>query len=352
MNRLLIFVFFVFIGCNKKDNSVVTPVKPFQIIACDMSFLPQIRQNNIQTKNQYGQSEDMLVTLQKAGVNTIRLRIWNNPSDGHSGLSEVKTLAGEIHQRGMKVWLTVHYSDSWADPGNQQKPLAWEDATYVQLKDSVYSFTKKLMTEINPDFIQIGNEINNGLLWPEGNSSNPEHMNELIKQGIKAVRDCQTPTKIILHYAGYKDAIPFYSKLSSADYDIIGLSYYPHWHGKSLDSLQLMLSAIGSQVNKDIVIAETAYPFTFGWNDWTNNIIGDSSQILPEFPASPLGQHDFLQSIKSIILTSPRGIGFCYWGAEWIAFQGNQATNGSSWENQALWNFNNQASYAIQVFSE
>ncbi|MEI6574581.1 MAG: glycosyl hydrolase 53 family protein [Bacteroidota bacterium] len=348
---LIIFAVFLF-ACHKQESVVDQPVQTQMIKACDLSFLPEIRSANILTKNMNGQPEDMLVTLKNAGVNTIRLRLWNNPSDGHSGFEEVKSMSNEIHQRGMKVWLSVHYSDTWADPGYQQKPGAWINASYNQLKDSVYAYTKKVVLEMNPDYIQIGNEINNGFLWPDGSYNNPDQMFGLLEQGIKAVRDCSGTSKIILHYAGYQNANPFFTKMNELDYDIIGLSYYPLWHGKNLDSLQAQLNIIGTQFNKDILIAETSYPFTLGWNDWTNNIIGDTSQILSEFPANPQGQKNYLQRIKAIITDTPKGLGFCYWGGEWIAFKGNQATNGSSYENQALWDFNNQAVPAIQVFSD
>ena len=100
------------------------------------------------------------------------------------------------------------------------------------------------------------------------------------------------------------------------------------------------------------LIAETAYPFTFAWNDWTNNIIGDSSQILPQFSASIQGQKDYLNKIKYIISNTPNGIGFAYWGAEFISFKGSEAKNGSSWENQALWDFTNKALPSMSVFNE
>lgn len=174
----------------------------------------------------------------------------------------------------------------------------------------------------------------------------------MIKQGVKAVRDNAPNTKIMLHYAGHEYAVTFFSQFTSVDYDIIGLSYYPIWHGKSIDALQNNLNAIGTQFNKDIVIAETSYPFTFGYNDYTNNIIGSANQILPEFAATPAGQLQYLQKLKSVISAAPKGIGFCYWGGDWVAFLGPTSTNGSSYENQALWDFNNTALPALGVFKD
>jgi arabinogalactan endo-1,4-beta-galactosidase len=345
---LLLLIF----ACNKSENKLIQVEKPFFIKGVDASFIPEIRLSNIITKNANGQVEDMLLSLKNAGVNTIRLRIWNNPINQHSGFEEVKNFSNEIKKMGLKVWLTIHYSDTWADPGAQTKPSTWKGLTFKQLKDSVSNYTSKILSEINPDYVQIGNEINNGFLWPEGSFANTKQMLELLNEGIKVVKENSLQTKIIIHFAGCEKADYFYSQLSNLNYDIIGISYYPNWHGKSLDTLQMQLKSLSSKFDKPILIAETAYPFTFGWNDWTNNIIGDSSQILSQFSASIQGQKDYLNKIKYIISNTPKGIGFAYWGAEFISFKGSEAKNGSSWENQALWDFNNQALPAMDVFNE
>ncbi|MBC7868238.1 MAG: glycosyl hydrolase 53 family protein [Gloeobacteraceae cyanobacterium ES-bin-316] len=359
MNKLKIVLVLLISACSKSSVPSppvpappvpVVPSKELNIKAVDASFIPEIRSSGVVTKNRLGQPEDMLTTLKNEGVNTIRLRLWKDPATLHSGFNEVKTFAQKIKSKGLKVWITVHYSDTWADPGAQLKPAAWNGASYAQLKDSVYNYTKKIVTEMNPDYIQIGNEINGGLIWPEGRSSNLVQMKELIAQGIRAVRDQSPQTKIMLHNAGIDNAAFFYTNIGALDYDIIALSYYPIWHGKNLNQLQTTLNTLSAQFNKDIVIAETAYPFTFGWNDYTNNIIGLDNQILPEFSATEQGQKDFLTRLKTIVTNSPKGTGLCYWGAEWVAFKGPQSTKGSSWENQALWDFNYKALPAMGVF--
>lgn len=346
----IVFILFNF-ACNKSENKIITTENPFFIKCVDASFVPEIRLTNLITKNENGHAENMLITLKNAGVNTIRLRIWNNPANTHSGFEEVKNLSAEIKKLGLKVWLTIHYSDTWADPGAQTKPSAWNGLNFVQLKDSLRNYTSKIMSEIKPEYVQIGNEINNGFLWPEGSFSNKTQMIDLLNEGIKAVRENSSQTKIIIHFAGYEKADYFYAQLANLDYDIIGLSYYPFWHGKSLDTLQMNLQFLSSKFKKEILIAETSYPFTFGWNDWTNNIIGDSSQILPQFPATIQGQKDYLNKIKDIVSNTPNGIGFAYWGAEYIAFKGAEAKDGSSYENQALWDFTNKALPSMSVFN-
>jgi len=324
-----------------------------------MSLLPEIRALGLVIKNAAGNPEDMLQTLKANGANCVRLRLWHQPANATSSFNGVKTLAQEIKSLGLKVWITVHYSDTWADPGHQQKPAAWASSSFAQLKDSVTAYTKKIAQEINPDYIQIGNEINDGFLWPEGKmSSNPAQLKELLTAASQAVRSFAPTCKIMLHCAGYSDANYFFNGLSSIDYDIMAVSFYPLWHGKDLSSLKTALHNLTGSFNKPIVIAfnkpiviaETAYPFSFGFNDFTNNIIGDNSQIISTYPATQQGQKDYLLQIKSIVNQNNRGLGFCYWGAEWISIYGPTATNGSSWENQALWDFNNKAVSAMEVF--
>jgi arabinogalactan endo-1,4-beta-galactosidase len=339
-------------GCGKEKQAEPPAIEDSFVRAVDVSFLPQIRASGISTYNREGQPEDMLHSLKKAGVNCIRLRLWNNPNDGHSGLEEVAALSDEIRQMGMKVWLTVHYSDTWADPGNQQKPALWQSISFDAMKDSVYAFTQLAVENIQPDIIQIGNEINNGLLWPDGSTGNMTGFRALLESGIAAVRESDTAVRIMLHYAGHEDAPAFFEQLKLLDFDQIGLSYYPLWHGKDLNTLQASLQELSETFNKDILIAETAYPFTFGWNDWTNNIIGSQDQILAEYPATEQGQLDFLLNIRSVVDSVSTGKGFCYWGAEWISFRGPQATNGSSWENQALWDFTKKALPALEAFEK
>lgn len=357
---LSIFVLLCFASCVKETatDTVVPPVYVEQdtvIRAVDISNYPEIKTTNPVFYTSDSVSTDFLTILKAKGVNTIRLRLWVNPSNAHSGFAEVKQFADELKNKGFKLWLSVHYSDTWADPGHQQLPSAWQTASYAALKDSVYAYTKKVVTHLKPDYIQIGNEINGGFLFPQGNlmGTNQANFKELLQKGIAAVRENAPKTKIILHFAGIDNANWFFGNLTGVDYDIIGLSYYPVWHGKSLANLKSTMATLSATYQKDIVIAETAYPFTLGWNDWTNNIVGLESQlILPDFPASPTGQKNYLHSLVTLTKEIPngKGIGFCYWGAELIAWKGAQGQNASVWENQALFNFQNRALPVLDGF--
>ncbi len=325
--------------------------QPF-IKAADVSFLPLIESDGtIYKKN--GLAENPLTTLKNAGCNTLRIRIWNNPTDGHSGFEEVKNFALRAKNAGFRVWLTVHYSDTWADPAHQSTPVAWQNLSFTDLKTAAINYTSTILTEINPDIIQIGNEINNGLLWPHGHLiSNENQSLELIAAISSKIRSQTPKTKIMLHYAGIGNgAAWFFDKMRFVNYDYIGLSYYPIWHGKNLSDVTSSITSLGQAHNKKVLIAETAYPFTLNWNDWTNNIVGGTNQLISAYPATEVGQKNFVLAVKNLVKQNSYGLGFCYWGGEWVAFRGTEATNGSSWENQALWDFSNNVLPVVDAFN-
>lgn len=339
----------------KSDGGTVTPpvVTSDFIKAADISFLPEIEAAGVVFTNN-GKTEDMLTTLKSVGCNTIRIRLWKDPANGHSGLTEVKALAQRVKKAGLKVWLTVHYSDDWADPAVQTTPAAWKNLSFTDLKAAVASYTTTILTEINPDIIQIGNEINTGLLWPQGHLINKEaQCIDLLKTASATIRSKAPNTKIMIHYAGVSatDTNWFFTKVKSVDYDYIGLSYYPIWHGKDLATIKTTIDALGKNFSKKVVIAETAYPFTLGFNDWTNNIVGLDSQLVSGYPATAEGQKNFVLAIKDLVKSSTYGQGFAYWGGEWVSFKGNQATNGSTFENQAFYDFSNKALPVLQAFT-
>jgi len=353
MRYLIVLLSLFLFSCTKnKEVKIITPSFPKTFIsAADLSALPQVEANNNIFYNLEGQQQDFLTILKNAGLNTVRLKLWKKPNTNTASFTEVKSFTNRLKALNLKVWITIHYSDTWADPGHQVTPLQWQGLPFNDLKDSVFNYTKKIVSEINPDFIQIGNEINNGFIYPYGKlNSNENQFIILVNSAIKAIRDTNSNTKIMLHYAGYNGAQTFFNKFKNSDYDIIGLSYYPKWHGKNLQTLSTTLNSLSTTFNKEIVIAETAYPFTFNWNDLTNNIIGSNNQILPEYPATPAGQRDFILKISDIVKNTNKGIGFCYWGGELIAFKGPNANDGSPWENQALFDFNNKALPVIEAF--
>ncbi len=363
MNRIIqiVLVLLIFISCEQEDvrSPEITNENPDTangiqefIAAVDISSYPEIATANPTFYDLDGNQKDFLLLLKENGVNTVRLRLWVNPVNGHSGFNEVMPFSQTLKANGFKTWLTLHYSDTWADPGNQEVPVQWQHLDFTTLKDSLHSYTKKVVNEIQPDYIQIGNEINSGLLHPHGDiETNYSNFISLLQAGCSAVRENSNNCRIILHFAGIENSDWFFNQVNGIDYDIIGLSYYPIWHGKSLRNLKTKMQDLSTSFDKEVAIVETAYPFTLGWNDWTHNIVGLAEQlILPEYPATAEGQRKFIQQIKELTKEVEKGVGFCYWGGELIAWKGNEATDASPWENQALFDFSNTALPALSEF--
>ena len=354
MYRILILNILIIIStCHCKKNRLIDCENPSDlIIGLDLSTYPEIRQDGGLYNNNEGKEINLPEFLHKKGINTVRLKLWHSPSNQHASLAEVSTFSSELKEHGFKIWLDFHYSDSWADPANQIIPQEWSTCDYETLSDSIYNYTYNVISVINPDLVQIGNEINNGFLHPIGHYNEMEKFKSLIDTACKAVRNYNNQIEIMLHYAGHEGSIHFFNHFQFVDYDLIGLSYYPKWHGKSLDSLDITMNSLHETYGKGIVIAETAYPFTLGWNDQTHNVIGLEEQlILPDFPATAQGQNDFIEEIKRITTNQQNGnYGFCYWGGEMIAWKGNQSLDGSSWENLALFDFQSKALPVIDAF--
>ena len=280
-------------------------------------------------------------------------------------------MAKRAYDLGMGVLIDFHYSDFWADPGRQDKPAAWADYDLEQLETAVYEHTFDVCSALvaqgtPPDMIQIGNEINNGMLWPEGGLAKYDwqyfgDLAGLLKSGVQAVEDCSPVTKIILHQAeagNYGHQEWWYSNIiaEGVPFDVIGLSYYPFWHG-GLENLQSSLNNLAVRFDKDIVLVEFAYPFTLENNDQLENIVRDESLLKPGFPATPEGQRVMTRRIMNIVSEIPdnHGLGVFWWDATWTAVEGNgwdptDPNSGNGWENQALFNFNDEQLPALLEF--
>jgi arabinogalactan endo-1,4-beta-galactosidase len=354
-DKIYYLLFIIIISLNR--NVEMIAATPFIddtefISAIDISSFPEIELSNPVFYRKDGQQDDFISIIKASGINTIRLRLWVNPINRYSGFEQVKEFSRSLRNSGFKIWLTLHYSDTWADPGHQEIPALWQRDSFPALKETVQSYTQMVAEQIRPELIQIGNEINTGFLHPVGNLiTNSNQFLELMAIAIQSVRTSSPESKIIIHYAGIYNSEWFFEQLSLLDYDLIGLSFYPIWHGKDLNELKIKMEHLSQIYSKNIVIAETAYPFTLEWNDLTNNIIGlDEQLILPAYPATKEGQRDFIRDIKKVTKEVKRGMGFCYWGAEVIAWKGNQATDASPWENQALFDFENKALPALAEF--
>lgn len=329
----------------------------------DLSFSPEIEAAGTRFTDQ-GQAGTPLELLQRRGLNLVRLRLWHTPASGHSTLPEVIGQARRAKQAGLAVLLDLHYSDTWTDPSQQTTPRAWQGLPANVLQDSVYQYTRRVLRALEaqqarPDLVQVGNELNGGLLWPQGriqSAADYPALAALLRRGLQAVADADPPHRIrtVLHFAGPVGAEAFFAQMQQqgVPYDVQALSYYPQFHGRSLPTLQQQLTGLVNRFGKDLLVVETAYPFTLGWNDYTHNTVGQADQLIPEYAATPAGQRAYLLALRQLMQELPggHGLGFCYWAPEWVAFRGPTATNGSAAENQALFDFTNAGLPALEAY--
>jgi len=327
----------------------------------DGSYIDELLNNGAVYKEK-GISNNILSIYKNNGINYIRLRLWHSPVNQYCSLKNTIELAKKIKEKKIKILLDLHYSDSWADPGKQSIPRIWKNKTIVDIEYEVFNYTKEVLksfkdNNIIPDIIQIGNEIENGFLWPYGKIENLTNFSRLLKQAILAIdtmldKSERKKLKIMIHISCSTDfnrCIWFYENLQKAKihYDIIGLSYYPWWHG-TLKQLENSLNTLSDKLKKDIIIVETAYPWTLNSFDDLNNIVGEKSQLLKNHAASVDGQSNFLEDIFSIVKKVPnnRGKGLFYWAADCVSTD----TFKSNWENLTLFDFYGNALPALKVF--
>ena len=298
----------------------------------DISSYPEMLDKQYKYYNFDGKEVNLLDFAKEQGFNYGRLRLWNEPdsvaeSGGYCNLQDTLKMAKEIMQRGMGLLLDFHYSDWWADPGNQNLPFAWKELSEDELVEAVYDFTKRVMTAFDdngtyPDMVQIGNEIRCGMMWPIGAITNWKGLARLINAGIKAVRDTQgeRDTKIVIHldqggrYYYYEEWFDAALEHGVTDFDIIGMSYYPFWHG-TFNDLKNTLEKLIARYNKPIILAEIAHAYRRS----QGNMFGEAQEKIAGFPASPEGQKKVLELIMSITAhaSNDMGLGVFYWEPFW-----------------------------------
>lgn len=332
-----------FFGC-RVDPPVPEPPVDALVKGVDFSQLPKIQDAGYTFYNADSIEQHPLDILTEAGINTVRLKLWNTPS-GDASMSECRQYAQELQNRDLELLLTLHYSDTWADPGAQILPQNWANASFEDVLDSVEAFTSSAVSLLKPTFVQIGNEINHGLIYPHGKRDGSGNFQRLLQRGIQGARSADSNAITMLHFAGFEGANAFFQSVDSLDYDAIALSFYPRWHTKDLDEFEAACWQLQNTFQRPVYIVETSYAFSLGWADWTNNHIGSADQLIPSFPPTPQGQKEFVSAVKQI--ADSLGTGVLYWGAELVAYDGPQSQNGSPYENQALFNFNGVALPAL-----
>lgn len=286
-------------------------------IGADLSFMKQAEESGFIFK-EAGVPKACLDIFRDHGYNWIRLRLFHTPVQLPNNLDYTIELALEAKKRGFMFLLDYHYSDTWADPGKQFIPEAWKGKSHEELVQALYEYTRTTMIAfreagVYPDMVQIGNEISNGMLWPDGKlPENWDQFAELVQAGINGVyASCgNNPCpRIMIHIdkGGDKEFTEYwFDKFHSygIKYDAIGQSYYPWWHGSLLD-LRNCLNWTAKTYNKDIYVVEAAY-------NWTPTEYRDRPG---PFPETPEGQREFLEEVNRVVLSVPdnRGRGVFWW---------------------------------------
>ena len=256
----------------------------------DIGWVNQLESNGINWVNDYGYKEDPLKILKDNGVNSVRLRVFVNPpsngfftsNDGYTSMlgycdkNSVVTMAKRAKQLGFRIMIDFHYSDHFADPGKQDIPAAWKNHSLSQLENDVYNHTYEVMSSlaeagIYPEWVQVGNETNSGMLWPQayiwgnGNFPNTQNWSKLINKGYDAVKRVSSSSKVIIHLANGENNSIFRTVFDSlvnsgAKFDVIGMSYYPYWsntnYTDNIDALSYNLNDMASRYNKEVMVCE------------------------------------------------------------------------------------------------
>lgn len=248
------------------------PQKVDQMLGADISYLPELEAKGIQFFDK-GVKKDAIEILQSHGFNYVRLRLFHNPSldsgyspgKGFCDLTNTLAMAKRVKASGMKLLLDFHYSDYWADPGKQYKPAAWKNLNFTDLKKALYDYTREVMLALKaqgtlPDMVQVGNEINHGIVWPDGNVANIDGTAQLINAGTAAVKSVHPTVQLMLHVAlgGQNHESVFFIDNMVArgvPFDVIGQSFYPKWHG-TLSDLENNLNDLSRRYNKDVIVVE------------------------------------------------------------------------------------------------
>ncbi len=328
----------------------------------DLSFLARLEDLGTVYHDANGNATSPLETFHQAGQRTVRLRLWVDPEEAWHGLDSTLAMAHRVVDAGFDWMLDFHYSDSWADPAHQTTPLRWQSLELAALGDSLEAYTGRVLERccaegISPAWVQVGNEIDPGMLWPlgrvNGDWDTPQQWDQLAwllgraMAGTELTDPACRPQRLIhLASSGNTAFVTRYlDELNSRGIvpEGIGLSYYPWWHG-SLADLEGTLRALAVSQSAELMIVESAYPWTTAWQDNGNNIVGPATLLPDPFPASPAGQLAFRQALEAL-LVSQGASRLIWWEPAWVAQPGLDC----AWENLAFFDFSHRALPALQL---
>lgn len=340
-----------------------------------------------------GKEMDILDIMKSYDVDTIRLRLWNDPKSetgepygaGNNDLAETLAIGKRVSDAGFGVLLNFHYSDFWADPGKQIKPKAWASYGVEELENAVYDFTKESLTAVldagvNVTMIQVGNELSNGLLWPEGKMPNYDNIAKFVSAGIRACREIKADIPLMIHLDNggknelYRDWFDHYVERGE-DFDYIGLSYYPFWHG-SLQALDDNMNDIAVRYGKELIVAEVSMGYTMEdyksyekLEDSERKGYATRQELVDkiEYPMTVQGQVDFTKDFLNRVahVADDKGCGFFWWEPAWIPVSGSGWATpaslkymndpgpcGNEWANQALFDYKGNALPTLEVIRD
>lgn len=321
----------------------------------DLSYVNELENCGAKYSDEHGKSDPYEI-LKMAGANVVRLRLWHDADwTKYSGLEDVKKSIKRAKALNMKVLLDYHYSDDWTHPGKQLVPKAWKDASSnKELANRLYAYTKSTLMELAsenllPEYVQIGNETNTEMLLAEeveeDTPINWTRNIQFLNAGIKATREVSaslsTPIGIMLHVAQPENVEQWFDDAFESDvedFDLIGISYYSKWSKTPFSELGSSIKKIATKFEKDVVIVETAYPWTNGSKDNANNLFG-TDNLIAGFPATIEGQKDHLIKLMETVIEND-GLGVVYWEPAWISSTcKTRWAQGSHWENVTLFDF-------------
>ncbi|MDR7273359.1 glycoside hydrolase family 53 protein [Catenuloplanes atrovinosus] len=335
-----------------------------EIRGADVSHVTKNEDHGAVYRDFSGPRRDPFRLLAANDVNYIRLKVWVDPADGYNDLDDTLAKARRAHAAGQRLLIDFHYSDAWADPGKQNKPAAWAALDFAGLRQAVYDHTFEVISALRAqgtpaDLAQVGNEINGGMLWPDGRWDNWDGLAALLTAGSTAVTDASPATKVVLHLAegGDNGGHRWWFDQAVArgvPFDAIAVSHYVYWHG-ALGELQANLVDLSGRYGKPVMVVETAYGFTLAEQDHETNIFNATLAAAGGYPATPRGQADALRDILTVVDGVPGALGVFYWEPTWTAVPGAgwdpaDPASGDGWENQALFDYSGRALPALKVF--
>lgn len=283
-----ITLFSIYIACATNMTYAETTVDTTFANGADIGWLSEMESEGYVFKNDSGIQKDCMVILQEHGINALRFRVWVNPQDGWCSKKDVATMVKRAHDMGFRIMIDFHYSDYWADPGQQLKPAAWADHSFAELLTDIYDHTYEVLDTLKligatPTWVQIGNETNNGMLWPDGRASTSmSNFANMVISGYNAIKAVDSSIQAIVQLSnGHDDGLYRWMfdglKNNGAKWDIIGMSVYPKWAQLDWETdVQLSIANMKDLItryNTKVMVCETGYDYNKPYE--ANNFLVD-----------------------------------------------------------------------------